>query len=133
MATRMRPALLAALLLLTACADTGGRPIATSREEPGPPPPASSVRATNHNWSLVIVYVLLDGRSVRLGQVETGRTLTFTLPASVQTATEVELLADPFTSNLEYRTGPLLIEPGAQIELVVENDLALSHASLESI
>ena len=126
-----RSALLA-LLLLTACADTSGRPIATAgAEEPAPAPAAGSVRVTNHNWSLVVVYVLLDGRSMRLGQVETGQTMTLALPSAAHAAGSVELLADPFASEAAYRTGPLLIEPGALVQLVVENELALSHVRVE--
>jgi hypothetical protein len=129
-------AALAAALLLTACADTRGRPVATrGMEEPEPEPAAASagsVLVTNHNRSLVIVRALIDGNNVRLGQVETGQSLTLTLPAGAHGATEVELVADPLASDEIYRTGPLLFAPGARIVLVVENQLALSHARVEA-
>lgn len=117
-----------AALLLTACADSSGRPIGTGgTNEPEPAPAASSVRVTNHNWSLVVVYAAISGRRVRLGQVETGQTLTLTLPTAVQTTGDVELLAEPLASDVGYRSGRILIEPGAQIELVVENQITLSR------
>jgi hypothetical protein len=121
-------------LLASACTESG-RPIERTIPEETEPgvvrAPETRLRVTNHNWSLIVVYALVDARSVRLGQVETGRTLALALPASAHVSAEVELVADVFASGAEYRTGPLLIEPGALIELVVENELALSHVRVE--
>ena len=120
-------AALATALLLAACVDTSGRPVATGgTEEPSPAAGASTVEVTNQNWSLVAVYAHVDGTAVRLGEVETGRTATLPLPARAGAAVELELVIDPLASETVWRSGRLLIAPGSVIELVVENHLPLT-------
>lgn len=115
-------------LVLFACADTGGRPVASpGTEEPSPAEAPVRVRVTNQNWSRMAVYAIVDGTRVRLGEVETGASLAMVMPPAATRAGEVELLADPLASDDVFLTGPLLIGPGDVVELVIENNLPLSH------
>ena len=118
--------LLVAPLAPVGCAE-GGRPIGGRQPEEAEPVLAPVVRVTNFNWSRVAVHALVDGRTVRLGEVETGHTEMFSLPAAARAIGELELLADLLASDQEYQTGRITVLPGTVIELRIENNLRLSY------
>lgn len=128
MQARCAAALIPLLVVAAACAETG-RPIEGTTPEPAQeeiaPVANRRVRATNDHASAVIIHAVMDGRSWRLGQVETGRTLTFTLPPSEPEA-DVQLVVVPVASDADYATGTLSLEPGSTIELTIGGDLGLS-------
>jgi hypothetical protein len=124
---RLRAASLAALALVLAACARPGRPIGPSpAAEPRPPADPATVQVTNYNWATMNVFAVVRGLSQWLGQVETGDTETWELPAAAATLGEVELLADPVGSDARYQTGRIMVIPGTVIELTVENNLALS-------
>jgi hypothetical protein len=116
-----------AALLLTACPDSGSRPI--EQNIPAEPEPVASVtvRVANHNWSTVVVYLILDGNRQRLGQVETGIDATFTLPRRAALRSDLALVAELIGSDAEFDTGPILVGPGARVVLTIENHMPLSY------
>lgn len=90
-----------------------------------------AVTVHNQNWSTVHSYLLLDTRSVSLGQVTTNRAETFTVGAAVLGShRSVRLLADPVGSTDTYTTEPILIEPGDRIEWTLRNPFSLSSIQL---
>jgi hypothetical protein len=121
----------AALPLLALACARPGRPISPRAPDERPTAAAPvTVRVTNHNWLLVEVRVLMDDHSIRLGQVETARTATFTLPPRATAATELRLAAYPLGSADKFTSGPIMVGPGAVIELEIENMLPLSSVSV---
>lgn len=90
-----------------------------------------AVTVHNQNWSTVHCYLLLDTRSVSLGQVSTNRAETFTVRSTVLGShRSVRLLADPIGSTDSYTTEPILIEPGDRIEWTLRNPFSLSSIQL---
>jgi hypothetical protein len=86
----------------------------------------TTVVVTNNNWSVVVISVVSMGSVYRLGSVETAATETFLLPRGLTSIGDVELRARPTGLRVEYSTGPILFEPGATIDLTIENLLELS-------
>lgn len=125
--SRARALVLSLLLpVVAACADTGGRPIADRASGEIDPVATTTVLVVNNNWSTIVAHAVVDGRSHRLGQVETGSRSTFTLPADVSLAPEIEVVVDPIAADADYATGPIQVSPGDRVEVNVENNLALS-------
>ncbi|MFW6192475.1 MAG: hypothetical protein ACOC83_03225 [Gemmatimonadota bacterium] len=90
-----------------------------------------AVRVHNQNWSTVHCYLLLDSRSVSLGQVSTNRAETFTVGSGVLGGhRSVRLLADPVGSTDTYTTETILIDPGDRIEWTLRNPFSLSSIQL---
>lgn len=85
-----------------------------------------TVRVTNHNWSDIVIYATRIGVRYRLGDVTTGREEVFRLPRELVTASDLRLLVDPIGSNAYFQTEVLLVSPGQEIHLTVENQLSTS-------
>ena len=126
-----RVALLAlSALVATACGQPG-RPIAPRSREAAAPAAPATVRVTNHNWATAVVYASIDGRLVRLGEVETGAASAWVLPASAHAASQVALVAALIGSDRSYTTGPLLLGSGGTVRLTLENSLGLSSFTVD--
>jgi hypothetical protein len=90
-----------------------------------------TVHVTNHNWQNVVIYAVRGGSRVRLGDVVTGQSVTFTIPHDlVEGGGQISLLVDPIGGSGRYSTGAILVSPGQQIELTVENHLPTSSWSV---
>ncbi len=85
-----------------------------------------TVRVTNHNWSDVVIYATRTGVRYRLGDVTTGREAVFRLPRELLTASDLRLLVDPIGSNSYFQTEVLLVSPGQEVHLTVENQISTS-------
>lgn len=88
--------------------------------------PAEGLGVTvhNQNWATVHCYLLLDSRSVSLGQVSTNRVETFIVdPGVLGSRRSVRLLADPVGSTDAFMSDPILVEPGDRIEWTLRNPL----------
>lgn len=110
------------------CATGGGEDPQT---ELAPREEGLAVTVHNQNWSTVHCYLLLDSRSVSLGQVSTNRVETFTVRDGVLGShRSVRLLADPVGSTDSYTTEPILIESGDRIEWTLRNPFSLSSIQL---
>jgi hypothetical protein len=86
------------------------------------------VIVTNMNWATINVYVIYNSGSRHwLGMVETGRTETLSVPASIASSLELRLAVYPVGSRDGYTTERLPPTDGMSVELTVENNLELSH------
>jgi hypothetical protein len=90
--------------------------------EPGP----IMVAVANRNWSQVTIYVEILGQRRRLGDVPGVSAAEFELPGVFTARTDLRLVAAPLASRLSFRTGDIVVPPGATIHFSVENNLRLS-------
>jgi hypothetical protein len=91
----------------------------------------TTVQVTNNNWSDMVIYVIRSTMRVRLGMVNSMNTTTFQLPASVSgPTTTVRLEANPIGSPQPYLTPAVNVWPGQQIELTIQNHLAVSSVAV---
>lgn len=91
----------------------------------------ATVLVTNNNWSDMTVYASRNGAVMRLGTVTSMTTERFTLPSPLVVGSgNLQLVADPLGSTNTYRTQPLLVSPGQQVEFILQNNLALSTLSV---
>jgi hypothetical protein len=91
---------------------------------------ATTVMVNNNNWSDMTVYATRNGATVRLGSVTSMSTARFELPVAMLGAGELRLIADPLGSTSTYRTQPVLVTRGQEIEFTLQNNLALSTLSV---
>jgi hypothetical protein len=111
-----------AVLAGTACTKSSG----------GPVPPATGpahVEVTNRYALPVEIYAVGSSITQRLGTVNPGFDAHFVIPAALLSSS-VELQARPNTSVAPYRSGPLLLSPGAVVDLVVAAQLFSSTATI---
>jgi hypothetical protein len=119
------PLTLAAALITTtaACASVGRGPAANGG--------ATTLVVRNHNLSDMNVYaVSAGGARVLLGFAPGETTTRFTLPETATDAGSLRLTADPIGGFGVARSGPLVVDPGARVTFTVEQDLALSVATV---
>jgi hypothetical protein len=91
----------------------------------------STVVVSNDNWHDMRVYAVRNGSRVRLGTVTSMARETFKLPESLLGgAGELQLQADPIGASTGYRSPPLLVRSGQQVEFILRNNLALSTTSV---
>ncbi|HEX7052214.1 MAG TPA: hypothetical protein VF188_18540 [Longimicrobiales bacterium] len=112
-----------ALLPIAGCGATRGGSDAGAQPAPARGVP---VAVSNYNWLDVDIYALRSGIRHRLGTVGTGQTVLLTVPPGLVDAGQVRLLVDPIGGR-PFLTDPILVAPGQQIELRVENHLPLSN------
>lgn len=85
------------------------------------------VRVQNHNWEDMVIYAVRNSTRSRLGQVTSMSTVSFLIPRAFMGAGgDIRLLADPIGSTRTFLTDALLLSPGAQIDLYLENHLPAS-------
>jgi predicted small lipoprotein YifL len=111
---------------LTACGARGGG-------APGSAPsaPPATVQVTNHNWADMVIYLVRSSTRVRLGTVTSMNTARFRIPNGMITSgSSIHLHADPIGSRDGYVTPALQVSPGRQVELRLQNHLAISSVSV---
>ena len=126
-----RPAFmaLAAMTLLTGCANGAGARYATDEFAPT----SVAIEVANHNWMDVTVYAVSGGVRSRLGQVSTGMSQVFRMPRTVNTQTsDFRLEADPVGAGEVYTSHAIQATPGTRIIWSLENELALSSFRIAS-
>ena len=122
-----------ALAMATALIAAGGACASAMEERPANAftgETATTVMVNNNNWSDITVYATRNGATVRLGSVTSMSTERFELPAVMLGAGELRLIADPLGSTNTYRTQPVLVTRGQEIEFTLQNNLALSTLSV---
>lgn len=126
------PLRLTAILLGTLLA--GCSLVRHHHDEPEPDPLADdqlnqdvSLHVSNHNWSDVVVFAVRGTSRVRLGDVTTGSESDFILPRSLVVGGQVTVVLHPIGGSRDFSTGPIMISPGQQIDLRVENALAQTN------
>ena len=118
---------IAILTLATGCARSGrSTPGMVAFDE------IATARITNNAWLDVNVYASRAGARQRLGTVTGQKTEIFELPRSFVEARGVSIFIDAIGSPQTYQTDVIPAGPGQQIDVVVQQRLAMSHYSLLS-
>lgn len=92
----------------------------------------ATARITNNGWLDVNVYASRSGTRQRLGTVTGQNTQVFELPRSFVEARGVRIFIDAIGSPQSYQTDIIPAGPGQQIDVVVQQRLAMSHYSVLS-
>jgi hypothetical protein len=91
----------------------------------------ASVKVTNNGWSDVNVYLLRGTSKVRLGMVTSMTSERFPVPKNfLNGSSDLRLHAHPIGGFNDYETQPLLVSPGQQVALTLQNNLNLSSYSI---
>jgi hypothetical protein len=112
------------LLAGSACARGHGGTVA-----PGDSPPVH-VEVTNRYALPVEIYAVGAGITHRLGTVHPGMAAHFVIPQTMIGGGPIELQASPGTSSRDFRSGQLLLSPGAVVDFVVAPVLFNSTATI---
>ncbi len=118
-----RSALVAVMLVGLSC---GGR----STDEPPAPLARSLVHVINNNTLTMHMYAIVGPQMASLGVVSSFSRETYELPTSAVARGEVRILADPIGSRVGYVTDRIVFSPGDEIEVKLENNLAISSYSV---
>src|SRR5688500_520202 len=92
----------------------------------------TTARITNNAWLDVNVYAGRSGSRQRLGTVTGQNTEVFELPRSFVEARGLSIFIDAIGSPQTYQTDVIPAGPGQQIDVVVQQRLAMSHYSVVS-
>jgi hypothetical protein len=92
----------------------------------------ATARITNNGWLDVNVYASRSGSRQRLGTVTGQNTRVFELPRSFVDARGLSIFIDAIGSPQTYQTDVIAAGPGQQIDVVVQQRLAMSHYSVLS-
>ncbi len=114
-------------LLVTACLHR------QSDSAPTPPVPEGTpvhVLVTNNFTLPITVYASAGGTTYRMGTVNPGMNADFVLQQSMMGSGPVEFLADPNNGETPFRSGGLLLAPGATVDINVEQHLLNSSATI---
>ena len=99
----------------------------TSRLSP-PSDAGTTVIVRNNNFSDMNVYIISTGGArTRVGFAPGEATTSFVLPAS---AGSVRIVADPVGGTVVARSGELSVNPGDTIDFTIEQNVALSMATV---
>lgn len=86
----------------------------------------------NNNYLDMHVYGMRDGYYRSLGMVTGLSTAEFTIPESLALpGGDFQILADPIGGTLSYQTDPIVISTSKEIDLLIQNNLALSSFTLK--
>ena len=92
----------------------------------------ATARITNNGWLDVNVYATRSGARQRLGTVTGQNTVVFELPHSFIAARGLQIFVDAIGSPQTYQTDVIPAGPGQQIDVVVQQRLAMSYYSVLS-
>ena len=101
-----------------------------SPDTPEPEPIPARVEVVNNNALPVEIYALGGGIERRLGTVHPGMSARFVIPMVIVNSTSVELEARPSTNSPRFKSGPLLLTPGAVVDIVLASRLFASTATI---
>lgn len=95
-------------------------------EEPEPVPPKIEIRS--RFIGPVVVYLLVNGNSNRIGMIPSNRRQTFDFPVGVNPfGSSLNLVADPIGEFESYTSDAFSISPGATVVLTIETELRYSN------
>ncbi len=123
----VRPLLVLGLLLATAC---GGGNAGAAPGTPAPVPTA--IEVTSNHAVPVDVYVTGRGLNRRLGTVHPGMASRFVIPQSALVNGGVLEIEVRSAAGPVFRSGDLLLSPGALVELVVAARIFASTANVRA-
>lgn len=120
----------AALLFLFMGSTAGG---CSHHASPGRGPPPSEANAdipleiTNHNWLDIVISVVHDGQTTRVGTAYGTSSARLALPARLLgQGREIRLVGHPIGGSGSVITEPVVVQPGQSIEWTLESDLQRS-------
>ena len=90
----------------------------------------ATARITNNNFLDVNVYAARAGSRQRLGMVTGQNTQVFELPRQLIDARGLTIFIDAIGSPQSYETELIALAPGQQVDLVVQQRIAMSHYSV---
>ncbi len=90
-----------------------------------------AIRATNHNFLDVAVYVVVHGVRTRVGTVTGSSVEVFLVPARLLgQGGEIQLFGDAIGNDTYALTERLIVQPGQYIDWTLESDLARSTVAV---
>ena len=102
----------------------------TSRLSP-PSDAVTTVIVRNNNFNDMNVYIIsIGGARTRLGFAPGETTTSLVLPASATSSGSVRIVADPVGGTVVARSGELSVNPGDTIDFTIEQNVALSMATV---
>lgn len=113
-------------VLLAQAACGGGK----STDEVVPEGPPVQVEVKNLHALPVSIDATGNGTRFHLGTVHPGMTAVFKVPFNVTSGASVELVVLPSTHARPFTSGPLLLAPGAVVDLLVTPQLFNSTANI---
>ena len=111
------------LLIVTACATPKQRPTSQSHWDPSSRLAPALVEVTNYNWNDAVVYLLANGRRIRLGDVTSMDTGRFKVDSDALLATDLRLHVRLIGPKSDFTTERVLLNPGQRMSMQVENAL----------
>ena len=92
----------------------------------------TSLQVESHHWSDIVVYLINDSQSQRLGTVAGLSTNTFVFPyRQLATGGKVRLRANPVGGGASFTSEDVVLQPGQAIRWTLESDLARSSITLQ--
>jgi len=117
------------LVLSSALSSVGCSHGSAGRSTSSPSPANEDVplEVTNHNWLDVIIFVVHDGQSTRVGTASASSSVSFALPARLLgQGREIQLVGHPIGGSGAVITEMVVVQPGQYVEWILESDLRRS-------
>jgi hypothetical protein len=128
---RWRSALQGAVVVMVAALASCSRHPPPDLPDPDSPEGDVAFQIENRRSDDVVVELIRDGQRQRLGMVTAQNRSTYTLRwQQVSNASRVALSIHPIGSNSRYITESLLLRPGSEVELTVNQVLRQSVLSV---
>jgi hypothetical protein len=90
-----------------------------------------SLVVENHHWNDVVVSVVHDGVTERVGLATATKTSTFFFPSRrLGTSGLIQLKGHAVGAPDDHTTDPFLIQPGQEVQWTLESDLAHSSVAV---
>ncbi len=89
-----------------------------------------ALHVANHNWSDIVVFAVRGSSRQRLGDVATGMQVDFIVPRNMVIGGSLTVLLHPIGGPRDFSTGPILVAPGQEVDLRVENILVQTNWSV---
>ncbi len=88
------------------------------------------LHVANHNWSDIVVFAVRGSSRMRLGDVTTGTQADFVVPRNMVIGGSLTVLLHPIGGPRDFSTGPILVAPGQEVDLRIENSLVQTNWSV---
>jgi hypothetical protein len=86
------------------------------------------VEVENNHWATVVVYVVVNGQGIRIGEVNTGATTVLRTPVGVDpSVVDFRIRVDPIGEREIFESRSLSVHGGSRVLLTVENDIRNSR------
>ena len=89
-----------------------------------------ALHVANHNWSDVVVFAVRGSSRARLGDVTSGARADFIVPRNLVIGGQLTVVLHPIGGPRDFSTGPILVSPGQEVDLRVENAITQTNWSV---